>query len=148
MGQGAESCGGYEIEYNPYEENLSTGLWEQRNGSLISPSDMTISHLKNTKRICNDLASTASFSCEADKWMEWVEIFNDEIYLREGSRKKAKPSKPAQPQSGSKTKMKCHCGKAYNARNADLKRGWAKSCSKRCAAIKREFGRPDGKPVK
>lgn len=33
---------------------------------------------------------------------------------------------------------KCHCGKSFTARVADVKRGWAKSCSKRCAAIARE----------
>ena len=28
----------------------------------------------------------------------------------------------------------CKCGKEYKAKEADLKRGWAKSCSKSCAA--------------
>lgn len=32
----------------------------------------------------------------------------------------------------------CHCGKTYEARKADVDRGWARSCSKSCAAIKRE----------
>ena len=32
----------------------------------------------------------------------------------------------------------CHCGKKYKAREADLKRGWARSCSKSCAAWLRE----------
>lgn len=31
----------------------------------------------------------------------------------------------------------CRCGKKYKAREADLKRGWGKSCSKSCAAMKR-----------
>jgi hypothetical protein len=31
----------------------------------------------------------------------------------------------------------CKCGTVYFAREADLKRGWGKSCSKRCAALKR-----------
>ena len=34
-------------------------------------------------------------------------------------------------------KMTCRCGKTYEAREADVKRGWGKSCSKRCAAVKR-----------
>jgi hypothetical protein len=32
---------------------------------------------------------------------------------------------------------KCHCGVVYPAREADLKRGWGMSCSKKCAAEKR-----------
>lgn len=40
-------------------------------------------------------------------------------------------------------KLKCHCGKVYDARPADIKRGWAKTCSKRCAAIKRAYERPN-----
>ncbi len=34
--------------------------------------------------------------------------------------------------------VKCACGTMFTARVADRKRGWAKSCSKSCAAIKRE----------
>ena len=38
-----------------------------------------------------------------------------------------------------KTKTyKCHCGKNFVAKVADRRRGWAQSCSKSCAAIKRE----------
>jgi len=44
--------------------------------------------------------------------------------------------------------MECFCGSHYKARLADIRRGWGKTCSKRCAAIKREYGRPNGKPVK
>ena len=32
----------------------------------------------------------------------------------------------------------CACGATFTAKVADVKRGWAKSCSKSCAAIKRE----------
>ena len=32
----------------------------------------------------------------------------------------------------------CPCGKTFTARKADIKRGWAKCCSKSCAAIARE----------
>ena len=51
-----------------------------------------------------------------------------------------------------KVTLKCHCGNHYDAREADIKRGWAKTCSKSCAAVKREFGRanatyPDGSKV-
>jgi hypothetical protein len=46
---------------------------------------------------------------------------------------------------GEKAMMECHCGEVYLAREADLARGWAKSCSKRCASIRRDFGRPAAK---
>ena len=36
--------------------------------------------------------------------------------------------------------MQCHCGAEYKAREADLKRGWGYSCSKHCAAVRRDFG--------
>jgi hypothetical protein len=32
----------------------------------------------------------------------------------------------------------CACGTKFFAKTADVKRGWGKSCSKSCAAIKRE----------
>jgi len=31
-------------------------------------------------------------------------------------------------------KVICACGKEFNARQADINRGWGKSCSKSCAA--------------
>ena len=46
-----------------------------------------------------------------------------------------------------KREMICHCGLHYEAREADLKRGWAMSCSKSCAAIRRDFGRPRARPA-
>ncbi|MGL5488839.1 MAG: hypothetical protein ACRDC6_21500 [Shewanella sp.] len=44
---------------------------------------------------------------------------------------------------GAKIEMQCHCGEKYMARVADLNRGWARSCSKRCASIRREYGRDE-----
>lgn len=41
------------------------------------------------------------------------------------------------------THRKCHCGKGFFAKIADVERGWAKSCSKRCAAIARERAKRD-----
>lgn len=46
-----------------------------------------------------------------------------------------------------KVKMECHCGKIYDAKSADLKRGWGYSCSKHCAAVRRDFGRPKAKQL-
>ena len=39
-------------------------------------------------------------------------------------------------------KMKCKCGKEYEARTADLKRGWGQYCSKKCAAKYRNVNCP------
>lgn len=50
-------------------------------------------------------------------------------------------------QRGVMANMQCHCGAEYQAREADLKRGWGLSCSKSCAAIRRDFGRPKAKRV-
>lgn len=41
--------------------------------------------------------------------------------------------------------MICMCGNHYSAKQADLNRGWGLSCSKKCAAIRREF---EGKSTK
>lgn len=46
------------------------------------------------------------------------------------------------PSSGKTQTMKCHCGDVYEARKADLTRGWALSCSKSCAAVRRTYGKP------
>lgn len=46
MGQGAESCGGYDLEHDEYEENLCSGRWVQRDGSSIEVSKMGTSILK------------------------------------------------------------------------------------------------------
>lgn len=48
--------------------------------------------------------------------------------------------------------MICRCGERYTTRQADIDRGWGKSCSKSCAALRRDFGgnaakRADGKPL-
>lgn len=44
---------------------------------------------------------------------------------------------------GKTVDVQCHCGNTFTARVADRKRGWAKSCSKSCAATKsnRETGK-------
>jgi hypothetical protein len=50
----------------------------------------------------------------------------------------AQAVKPTPQQSGVRGKMvgvKCRCGKTFQARVADRKRGWGKYCSKRCKAL-------------
>lgn len=144
MGQGTESCGGYDMDYDPYddERHVGSGVWTQRDGSTIRVSDMSIRHLNNTLRMVRNLARSATFSSEEEKWDSWVEIFEEEIARRAPTvRPKIKSAAPC-VQRGSKVTMICHCGAEYEARTADIKRGWGLSCSKRCASIRRDFGRP------
>ncbi|CAL9966456.1 hypothetical protein VPHD148_0106 [Vibrio phage D148] len=148
MGQGAESAGGYEQEYNPWEEGLATGDWTQKNLTNIHVSDMSYGHLKNTIRLCENNHLAANFECDKDLWSGWIGVLTDELSARERTRlRTTAQEKTLTKQRGLTRQMKCHCGKEYSARIADLNRGWARSCSKRCAAIRREFGRPAGTPT-
>ena len=143
MGQGTESCGGYEVDYDPYEDRLNSDKWQQKSGIEISVEDMSLRHLRNARRLCIDAAECANFTCDEQKWLAWVQRFNSEIALRTRAEKavKAESTAKAKPR-GTKIRMVCHCGDEYDAREADLKRGWSYSCSKPCAAIRRDFGRP------
>lgn len=148
MGQGTDSCGGYEVEYDEYEDALCSGMWVQSDGSSIKPSDMSVSHLRNTKRICENLMLASSFECDQDKWQDWVDIFADELSSRGELQfhvAKYTSTGKVKHTRGTKLELICHCGNTYSPRLADLKRGWARSCSKRCASIKRDYGRPDPK---
>lgn len=144
MGQGTESCQGYEVDYDEYEECGVDGYWVQRDGSRIKIEDMTVRHMRNCQRICRDLAACATFTDEADKWKEWVEVFENAIARCPAAPAKAATA-PKKPVRGAKVEMICHCSQEYEARQADLKRGQGLSCCKRCAAIRREFGRPPAK---
>ena len=166
MGQGAEDAGGYEIEYDEYDADSSEGfsLWHGRDGSLYKVNEMSDRHIKNCIRMCNNLSRSANFSCDSEKWDTWVEVFEDVLYYRETpilDRKDNNPVKKSNKKqangkklcssvkkaiadgllSGVRVSMMCHCGSAYVAKTADLKRGWGLSCSKRCASIRREYGR-------
>ena len=164
MGQGAESCNGYEVDYDPYDFRESCGyeFWTMKNGASINIKDMTAQHLSNAIRLCNEQSRLETFSCESDKWDEWAETFRHELFIRgedvvPATRKKPerpkwtgkvenlspKKANPVVAKKGSTLKLKCWCGTVYNPRIADLKRGWGKCCCKSCAAIKRDFGRPD-----
>lgn len=151
MGQGTESCGGYDVVYDEYDhDNLCDGYWTMRDGTRIHVSKMELSHLKNTRRMVANLARTSTFTSEQEKWESWLEVFDDEIRNRHYSVVAKKPkandvnttsSKPR----GKMVTMVCYCGKEYQAREADLKRGWGLTCCKSHAAIRRDFGRPAAK---
>jgi hypothetical protein len=151
MGQGTESCGGYDCEYDEYEEGLLRGVWTQRKGGEIHVSKMKEGHLRAALRMVEGLALSATFSSEQDKWQAWAGLFEDELSRRsrsvssEKSAVLAAPVKAKAPVRGAKVWMICHCGKEYQARTADLKRGYGFSCNKSCAAVRREFGRPAAK---
>ena len=150
MGQGTESCGGHDADYDVYEEGLLTGLWTQRDGTSISLSKMTLRHLRGARHAAERGAERANFTSDKEKFEAWVDMFTEEIRLR--SQEEKLPAKyfdgsVKAETRGAKAQMVCHCGCVYLAREADLKRGWAKSCSKRCAAIRRDFGRPASKRV-
>lgn len=163
MGQGTESCGGYEVDYDPYEDNLPCGTWVMQDGSTISVSKMSDRHLRNSIRLCRTLADCATFSSESDKWEEWERLLEGELYSRMGKGKKVKEEKKAEvagenvsdvkpavkkvvPQRGAETIMVCHCGKEYVAKNTALRRGWGLSCGKSCAKSRTMNGLPAAKP--
>lgn len=142
MGQGTDSCGGYEVDFDEYEDGLINGDWTQRDGSKINVKHMPTSQLNGCIVICNRMEITSNFECDKEKWSTWVDILNNELSSRSASIS-VKKEKKSQNVRGSKVLLRCHCGSEYRVRQADLNRGWGKSCSKSCAAIKRDFGRPD-----
>ncbi len=163
MGDEAEALGFYELgDYNPYEYDESKGftVWTQRDSTEILVSQMSNRHIQNAIRICRTQSECANFSCDSDLWNDWIDVFNSVLSerARKGTfvptintqpRPKNKPKKSKKNPflnmtfTASSVTLKCHCGTNYQARVADLKRGWALSCSKRCAAIKRDYGRPN-----
>jgi len=136
-----------EFAFDSIGENLCKGIWEGQNYTQYKISEMTASHLRNTIRHLQGKSSSMSFSCDSELFDDVIDVMQDELISRIGKSSASKPKaaslKPKQAPRGSKLKLKCHCGGVYEARSADIKRGWGKSCSKRCAAIKRDFGRPN-----
>lgn len=80
-------------------------------------------------------------SNERNQGLSCTDRMAKERYMR-SKRKRVKRKAPTAPARGAKVNMRCHCGQHYKARKADILRNWGLSCSKRCAAIRREFGRP------
>lgn len=143
MGQGAESCGAYDYEYDPYEDGLVTGEWTQRDGTKIALSDMTLGHLHAAKAVAFRASRHAQFSSDGDKFEAWVSLFDAEIKSRKESAVEKRvviEQKKAPDAAAAKwvmVTMQCHCGKEYQTRKVDLDRGWGLSCSKSCAARRR-----------
>lgn len=144
MGQGTDSCGGYDCEYDPYNDGLALGVWMQKDFSRIKVEDMSINHIKNASRLVDRQILLSTFSDEIEKWESWKEIFEQELARRDNTNKEKSESngKTRTTKRGLTVCMICHCSKEYHARIADINRGWGLSCSKRCASIRREYGRP------
>lgn len=156
----AEAMGAYEADFDDYEEGLEIDVWIQRDGTPIAVSRMSVSHLENTLRLVERKARNATWENDICKWEAWVDRFESELYDRKNSKQtQVKPdiktNKTCPPKkkkacktisqiikstSSTKLTMICHCGTEYIAKVADLKRGWALCCSKRCASIRREYG--------
>lgn len=140
-----------EVGYDPsdeYEEGLAMGVWVQKCGTPINVSQMTVGHLRGALQVARRNKSRANFSNVAEMWQDWIDLLEDEIYIRPTPNKPAKVvSAPKAPPRGAMQQMKCFCGIVYPARKADLKRGWGLTCSKSCAAIRRDYGRPAAKKV-
>lgn len=70
-------------------------------------------------------------------------------YMPTGQTRKSRARKKPVPSNkkalSGKYLMECHCGTRYEAKGADIGRGWGLSCSKSCASIRRDFGRPRAK---
>ena len=136
-----------DVEYDELEEGLASGAWTERDGSTIYPHQMSDRHLKNAARHGRRKAYAANFTHDADNFRAWEDVFEQEFMSRAMSDKPSPNAKKqkATPQRGATVDMVCHCGRLYRARTADLNRGWAKSCSKSCAAIRRKHRKPAAK---
>ena len=142
MGQGTDSVGGYDHDYDPYSDGLGCGVWKMRSGETISISKMTDDHIRSCIRICQRLSMSSSFECESEKWQCWVDLFKSELSSRGNQQIKQNKGESPKKQRGLMVNMVCHCGATYMARDADIKRGWGLSCSKKCAANRRVFSLP------
>lgn len=151
MGQGSDSCGGYEVDYDPYEEGMEAGVWTTKDNAEIHITKMSLQHLHGARRVAYRAQMEANFTDTAEKWEQWVDMFDAEISRRSTTASKAvsatvlTPVKAPTKQRGKMVQMVCHCGQEYDAREAELKRGNGFSCGKRCAAIRRDYGRPPAK---
>ena len=137
MGQGSDSCGGHEVEYDEYEGLLGDGVWSGKDGQTYRITKMENSHLKSCIRVCKNLSRAASFSCDSEKWDDWVRIFEDELERRpspQHNQTKIGSARVADDPRGKTVERTCRCKSKFMARQADINRGWAKSCSKSCAA--------------
>lgn len=148
-------------EYDEYSEGLACEVWTCRNGQTVKVSKMTERHLRGARKVAMRAKQRSTFTYDEEKWQNWIDLFDHYLNIKIVSsienKKKLAPKKSTTnptPPRGNMIEMLCHCGNNYTAREADLKRGWALSCSKRCAAIRRDYGRPasvvvaTGKPYK
>ena len=79
MGQGTDSCDGWNVDYNPYEDGLANGTWYPKDKPPIKVEDMSTKHIVNTLKMCQRLANDAAFDDERYLWQNWVDVFECEL---------------------------------------------------------------------
>lgn len=139
-----------EIPWSEIEVNQE--IWVDKNNQEHKIKNMSNKHIQN----CINLIEKSKENSEA--FEEYLEIFKKELQYRNENnihiekrnnslifkdnkhvgRKLTKAFKNLKEEDWdlmpSSVKMLCACDKEYQARKADLKRGWGLSCSKSCSA--------------
>ena len=105
MGQGSDSCGGYEVDYDPYEEGMEAGVWTTKDNAEIHITKMSLGHLHGARRVAYRAQMEANFTDTADKWEQWVDMFDSEIASRERLQAPAKKLGPKAPKQLPRGKM-------------------------------------------
>ena len=124
------------------ELNSDNPKWTHKDGTASSVTDMSTSQLRKAIKVCTTAHIDAMFSCNEDKWCDWITLLEKEIASRPliqttKQRKGVFVKNPA-----TKTqRMKCFCGAIYSARVVDLTKGRDETCSKRCAGVRRLYGK-------
>lgn len=75
-----------DYEYDPYEDGLASGTWTKRDGTPIKVGCMSDSHIRNTINVCERAAQRATFSCNADTMLAWIDVFQEELERRRCSK--------------------------------------------------------------
>jgi hypothetical protein len=105
-----------------------------------------MSHMQLLRALAFATQSQKASPEHSDVWGEWIVALRAEL----GKER----DQAVNVLRGKKLKLVCFCGNKYQGRVVDLKRGWATTCSKQCAALKRtsKGGKPnarteDGKTI-
>lgn len=139
-----------------FEVHDSVYVWRMKDRSTKHLKNMTESHIKNTIDYLNRKYLGFELDYEEGNnqkfylYQRTIEILNYELLRRKEENDLSAEIKHAQKKEKKETKkqvfiqelpqdlpsnvlMLCGCGEEYTARKSDLKRGWGRSCSKKCA---------------
>lgn len=149
MGQGTWGMDdSYDTECESYENALDRGLWIMRGGETIYINKMGDTHLKNTLNYVGRLYNKEYDYSRKQVWLGYISAFRNELDSRVITTKPKSivltvaTSITTKSSVGVMVSMRCHCGVVYDARQSDLNRGWALSCGKSCAALRRANNLP------